>query len=67
MPRYNPEKRWRGRSYKKGGQRVAELREKQPDPDLGSAICPTTHEHRTHYLGGGMRVCFECFVRLVIG
>lgn len=35
--------------------------------DPGSLICPPTHAHRTHYLGGGMYVCFECWARLLLG
>jgi hypothetical protein len=36
------------------------------ESDPGSAICPTTHLHRTHPLGGGMFVCFECWARLLL-
>lgn len=28
-------------------------------------IC--NHEHRIHYLGGGMYVCFACWLSLLLG
>lgn len=119
---HNPERRaWRGRSYKRGGERVADLRrhdterdlrrrwEKivqgpelglddgfdsrrstttgragataiatagsiparstapRPDdhPDPGALICQ--HENRVHSLGGGMHVCFACWMQLLFG
>lgn len=34
-------------------------------PDLGARICD--HEHRIHALGGGMFVCFACWLRLLVG
>lgn len=44
----------------------AALRDQQPiDTDPGRMIC--AHDPRHHYLGGGIRVCFECFVRVVMG
>lgn len=33
--------------------------------DLGSLVCPTTHQNRVHPMGGGMFVCFECLTKLV--
>lgn len=36
------------------------------DADPGALICPVTHKHRVHPLGGGMFVCFACFTRLLL-
>jgi hypothetical protein len=44
---------------------VTTITDKTADP--GAAICPVSHQHRIHYLGGGMRVCFECFAKLFTG
>lgn len=43
---YNPERRaWRGRSYKKGGKRVRELRDaiQVPEEFIGKAQCGCVH------------------------
>lgn len=37
----------------------------QPVTDPGELICK--HEHRTHYLGGGIHVCFACWLTLLLG
>lgn len=33
-----------------------------PEPN---PIC--NHEHRIHYLGGGLWVCFACWMKLLFG
>lgn len=33
--------------------------------DPGLILCG--HEHRVHYLGGGIKVCFECWAKLLLG
>lgn len=33
--------------------------------DPGARICG--HEHRTHYLGGGIYVCFRCWLTALCG
>lgn len=33
----------------------------------GLIVCSPNHAHRHHYLGGGMRVCFECWARVLTG
>lgn len=33
--------------------------------DPGLILCG--HLHRTHYLGGGLYVCFECWVKPLLG
>jgi hypothetical protein len=37
---------------------------RDPD-DPGAFICG--HDHRIHYLGGGIWVCFACWATLLIG
>ncbi len=41
--------------------------EKRPLPgdDPGARIC--SHDHRIHYLGGGIWVCFACWAKLLLG
>ena len=33
--------------------------------DPGARICG--HEHRIHYLGGGIWVCFACWAQALLG
>jgi hypothetical protein len=33
--------------------------------DPGLILCG--HAHRNHYLGGGLKVCFECWARMLMG
>lgn len=35
------------------------------EDDPGTLIC--VHEHRIHYLGGEIWVCFACWARLLVG
>lgn len=36
--------------------------------DPGATLCGHALRHqRVHYLGGGLRVCFECFAKLLLG
>lgn len=45
MSSYNPEKRaWRGKSYKKGGERIADLRDNKGWDKDPSVPCPDDYE-----------------------
>jgi hypothetical protein len=33
--------------------------------DSGARLCG--HDHRVHYLGGGLWVCFACWAKALIG
>lgn len=33
--------------------------------DPGLAICE--HDPRDHYLGGGIKICFACWAKLIVG
>jgi hypothetical protein len=35
------------------------------DNDPGALLCG--HEHRIHYLGGGIWVCFACWAKALLG
>jgi hypothetical protein len=49
MGRYNPEKRaWRGKSYRKGGETVRFLREKQENSDMGTTTNGETFSDDDH-------------------
>lgn len=37
-----------------------------PADDPGRLVCPHDRELRTHYLGGGIWVCFACWCRMLL-
>ncbi len=41
----------------------------EDDYDPGATLCGhgTRITQRSHYLGGGLWVCFECFAKLLLG
>lgn len=49
--------------------RVTAAQQAAHDYDPGATLCGhgTRITQRSHYLGGGLWVCFECFAKLLLG